>query len=221
MKNTVTDHSPLTAAKILQLLIVSTSLLFISGCGEVDEGDGTVVNSINLPTDSSLTLYCPDAGIAANPCVLDDPENPYAITPISDANKFDLSAAAPSAKARFYLWATAQAISPRGENQFYVAGALQEMYGESGSELAREQALRAYRSVLDNYFYSVTFFEATWVGGDDIYYPFPVRKLVGQNMYNPATLTPLFDVPAEALQMFGMWGYTYDDAVTLDFTPNY
>ena len=128
---------------------------------------------------------------------------------------------APSAKARFYLWATAQAMSPRGENQYHVAVSLHEMFGESDSTLARKQALRAYRSVLDNYFYSATFFEATWLGGNDIFYPYPVRKLVGENMHNPGSLIPLFDNPAEALAIFGEWGYTYDDTVTKDFTINY
>jgi len=221
MKNTDKDNAILSVFKTAQLLFMAALISAISACGEVDTGDGQVVNGVNLPLDSALSLYCPDAGIASEPCILDDPENPYLITAVTDDNKFELSDAAPSAKARFYLWATAQAMSPRGEIQFYVAVALHEMYGESGSELAREQALKAYRSVLDNYFYSVTFFEATWVGGDDIFYPFPVRKLVGQNMHNPATLTSLFDDPAEALEMFGLWGYTYDDAVTKDFTINF
>ncbi len=222
MKNTVKDNALFTVVRIWHSMIVTVFVVTLTACGEVDENDGTVINSIELPTDSALTLYCPDAGIGGESCILNDPDNPYATTSVNDLNKFELSDAAPSAKARFYLWATAQAMSPRGENQFYVGGALQDMYGDSGSDLAREQALRAYRSVLDNYYYSVTFFEATWVGGDEIFYPFPLRKLVGQNMHSPsAPLTSLFDNPAEALQQFGLWGYTYDDAVTKDFTPNF
>lgn len=208
--------------RVLRLLGIALATITLAGCGEVDKGDGTVVNAVDLPTDSALTLYCEDAGIAAEPCILDDPENPYAITPVNDDTKFTLNDAAPSAKARYYLWATAQAMSPRGENQFYVAVALHQMFSESGSELARTQALRAYRSVLDNYFNSVTFFEATWVGGDDIFFPFPVRKLVAQNMTSPAApLAPLFDEPVEALALFGQWGYTYDDTDSKDFTPNF
>lgn len=218
-KNTAPTTLPVR--QIWSFTVLSLLTILISGCGGVDSNDGTVVNDIELPVDKVLTLFCPDAGIASEPCILDDPDNPYARTPVSDDNKFDLHLATPSAKARFYLWATAQAMSPRGENQFYVAQALQEMYGESASELARTQSLRAYRSALDNYFYSVTFFEATWVGGDEIFYPFPVRKLVGQNMHSPATLTSLFDNSAQALEKFGEWGYTYDDTVTKDFTPNF
>lgn len=195
--------------------------VLISGCGDVVSTDGLVVNDIPLPVDSSLSLFCADAGIGPEPCILDDPDNPYAITPVTDDTKFTLSNAAPSAKARFYLWATAQAMSPRGENQFFVAVALHEMFGESGSALARSQALRAYRSVLDNYFFSATFFEADFLPGDDIFFPFPVRKLVGVNMHNPAAPLPaLFDEPVQALEQFGQWGYTYDDQRTFDFSPN-
>jgi len=208
--------------RVFRSLGIALAAIILSACGEVNNNDGTVVNAVELPTDSALTLYCEDAGIAAEPCILDDPENPYAITPVNDDTKFTLNDAAPSAKARYYLWATAQAMSPRGENQFYVAVALHEMFSESGSELARTQALRAYRSVLDNYFNSVTFFKATWVGGNDIFYPYPVRKLVAQNMLSPsAPLAPLFNDPVEALAQFGQWGYTYDDTDSKDFTPNF
>ena len=74
------------------------------------------------------------------------------------------------------------------------------------------------RSVLDNYFYSVTFFEADFLPDPDIFYPFPVRKLVGQNLHSPQPpLITLFDRDAiQANELFGQWGYTYDDQVTLD-----
>ena len=222
MKISNNSEKNLKDNKTWRLMIVSALALAVTACGEVDKNDGEVSNSVALPTDSVLTLYCPDAGIADEPCILDDPQNPYAITPVNDDTKFTLNDDAPSAKSRYYLWATAQAMSPRGENQYYVGAALHEMYSESGSELAREQALRAYRSVLDNYFNSVTFFEADFLPGDDIFFPFPVRKLVGQNMVNPgAPFAPLFDEPVEALEIFGQWGYTYDDQNTEDFTRNF
>ena len=199
--------------KYYKPVIALSSVLLVTGCGGVGSDDGNNVNNVQLPIDSALTLYCAGAGIASEPCILNDPENPYAITPVNDDTKWDLSNAAPSAKARFYLWATAQAISPTGENQFFVAEALQGMYGESGSELARNQALKAYRSVLDNYFYSVTFFECDYAGcpDDDLFYPFPIRKLSGANMHSPAApLTLLFDNANEMFELVGEWGYTYD-----------
>ena len=222
MKKLFEQRAQDTKLNALKATVLCLSMLLISGCGEVDSGDGQVTNSIDLPVDSVLKLFCPDAGIASEPCILDDPENPYATIPISDANKFELNTDAPSAKARFYLWATAQAVSPRGENQYFVATALHELFTESGSDLAKDQALRAYRSVLDNYFNAVTFFEADFLPPPDIFFPFPVRKLVGQNMVAPAaTLDPLFAQPVEALALFGEWGYTYDDQLTLDFTRNF
>ena len=223
MKNTLNKSAQISMAKYWQWTLISVFILLVTGCGEVDSNDGRVVTNTTLPTDGALKLHCPDAGIAGEPCVLDDPDNPYARTPIFDENKFQLNDDAPSAKARYYLWATAQAMNPRGENQYFVALSLHQMFIESGSVLARTQALRAYRSVLDNYFNSVTFFEANFLPAPDIFFPFPVRKLVGQNMVAPvAPLTLLFDRGAiQALELYGQWGYTYDDQGTLDFSRNF
>ena len=230
MNMKIASHTQQVLTRQWLVIGLSALMLFVAGCAEVEDDDGVKLSGVTLPTDSSLTLYCADAGVGAEPCVLDDPDNPYALTPITDANKFELSIAAPSAKARYYLWATAQAMSPRGENQFYTAAALHEMYSESNSELARTQALRGYRAVLDLYFNSVTFFEADWLADDfdpddddsDLFFPFPVRKLVGTNMHSPgAPYASLFDDPAQALELFGEWGFTYDDAGTRDFSRNY
>ncbi len=225
MNTTHTAPATFSAARIYRLIGLTLMAGLLSACGEINDYDGDVVEPVDLALlDNVLTLHCEDAGIAGEPCVLDDPDNPYALTAVTDENKFDLSTAAPTAKARFYLWATAQALSPRGENQFYTAEALHELFSETGSELAREQALRGYRSVLDNYFYSVTFFVADFLppGAPETVFPFPVRKLVGQRMASPsAPLDPLFDFPIQANETFGEWGYTYDDQGTQDFTPNF
>lgn len=225
MKNILKQRAHNTKSIVLKATFLSVCMFLVNGCAEVDSDDGQVSNSLNLPVDSALTLFCPDAGIANEPCVLDDPNNPYATVPISDANKFQLSDDAPSAKARFYLWATAQAVSPRGENQYNVAFALHEMFDLSGSEIARNQALRAYRSVLDNYFNAVTFFGPFLVNGEEVFTPAPVRRLVGENMYAPGTVGNIFDNndgPNQtlALQQFGEWGFTYDPG-TGDFSRNF
>jgi hypothetical protein len=198
--------------------------LIITGCGEVDESDGDVVarynsngvligGNINLPTDSALTLYCPDAGIAGEPCILDDPQNPFSDTPIFDTNKFVLYRDLTSAKASFYLWGTAQAMSPRGENQYYTGVSLQQMFTQTGSALAREQALRAYRSVLDNYFDEVTFFQfPDPPAAGDVFYPKKVRLLAVHNLWEPATgINPLFANNLLAWEALGEWGYTYEE----------
>lgn len=214
MKDPINKDAQADKARTWPTVLIVTSLFLLSACGEVDKDDGLVLEEVELPTDSSLTLYCPDAGIADETCLLDDPENPYSITPINDDNKFDLDFATPSAKARFYLWGTAQAMNPRGENQYYLARALQEMYTESGSELAKNHAIRAYRSVLDNYFDEVTFFQFPDPPAEgEIFYPRKVRLLSVPNLWAPdpgLNLDPLFDSNLLAWEALGEWGYTYD-----------
>ncbi len=111
-------------------------------------------------------------GINTETCVLTDPENPFrfvtivepdANTPDDVVTKYDLEdtipTGAPGAKARFYLWATALARRPTGENQWYTARALHRLYTYNGDELIRQQALKAYRSNLDNFFGSLVYFD--------------------------------------------------------------
>jgi hypothetical protein len=216
MKYLINKRAHVSKVNIWTLSFIASTMLLLSACGEVDKDDGLVLEEVQLPTDSSLTLYCPDAGIADEPCILNDPENPYSITPINDDNKFDLDFATPSAKARFYLWGTAQAISPRGENQYYLARALQEMYTESGSELAKNHAIRAYRSVLDNYFDEVTFFQFPDPPAEgEIFYPKKVRLLSVPNLWAPdpgLNLDPLYDNNLLAWEALGEWGYSYEES---------
>jgi len=226
-------HAQLSDAKIGRLAIACSLLLMLAGCGK-DSDDGEVVNTLAIPTDVVLNLYCADIGIYTETCVLDDPDNPYASVPFVTENpdpdappgqdfndaKFALAAAvAGNPKATFYVYATAQARSPSGENQWYTARALHELFTASGSDLIRDHALRAYRSVLDNYFESATFFEATFLpapppGG--IFYPLLLRELTAVDMaLTPGGFTPLFD-PADAgnnqfiaRNTLGGWGYTW------------
>ncbi len=161
------------------MLLVFTALAF-SGCNERDSNDGEVIENILLPTDVVLNLFCPDVGINDEQCVRDDPENPFATVavlepdqvpededgnPLAD-DKFALAAALPEgpsgAKARFYLWATALDGRQTGENQWYTARALHELYDANSNrvfedELIKEHAKRAYRSVLDNFYGQVIF----------------------------------------------------------------
>ena len=140
-------------------LCMASLLVLLTACGG-GEG-GYEVNEVKLPVEYTLNLYCEDAGIANSRCILDDPENPYARSLVNDETKFQLYDDSPSAKSDFYLWATALARAPVGENQYYTALSLHDLYTQGGSEVARDQAKRAYRSLLDNYFDSVTFFEGS------------------------------------------------------------
>ncbi len=223
------EKALMSTENLIPMIALSSLVFLMTACGDVDKNDGTVISGVELPEDSVLTLYCPDAGIASEPCVLDDPENPYAITPVLAPNpddsdpdeeegaafKWALDRDAPSAKARFYLWATAQAMSPNGENQYHVALALQGMYSESGSELARDQAIKAYRSVLDNYFDDVWFFKYPQTPEPtEFLWPKKVRLLSIDNLWDvPADrggIDPLYTSELAALEALGEWGYTFE-----------
>jgi len=212
----------LNARKVSFLPVLAAALLLLSGCGK-DSSDGEVATIVALPTDDTIpfNLYCKDIGLVINSCVLDDPNNPYARSPLTTELKFELSADAPSETARFYLWATALAkgIGAGGENQFYAAQALHRMWSASGSELTRTQALRAYQSYVDNFRGSSTFFEIPLESED--FFPFSLDQFAGEMLYDPTnasnlsgTATPLFSPDfatnvARANQAIGEWGYLY------------
>ncbi len=199
--------------KFLLYSILNLLLLSILGCGS---DSSQITNSITLPTDMLLTLYCENAGIYPEKCILDDPDNPYRMVNITETNKWDLHTAAPSAKARFYLWATALAHTPTGENQYYVASSLHQLYSDGTSTNAKAQAKRAYRSVLDNFYDSLTYWEASWLPGSPTpVYAVPLKDLTGMRMYDPTPdgLTSLYSDRYNALNDLAIWGYSYNSTL--------
>lgn len=206
-------------------------LLALVGCKEPDEGEGQLITSILLPVDTVLDLHCPDVGINAETCVLNDPDNPYATAVINEFDqnnpdaetKFTLANELPpgpsGAKARFYLWATALARRPSGENQWHTARALHELWDANGDPLIQAQALKAYRSVLDNFFGSVTFFECcpeVSPDGTPVAFPATLNELVADNLFNAASTGWARLVPGDpllTLSLLGEWGYTYDPEI--------
>jgi len=185
MKDTFTKNAHLARPVGWRLAVVCSMLLLISGCG-VDSGDGDVVDSITLPpaSDLKLDLYCADFGLFTESCVLDDPDNPYALAAVNNDNKFDLAPdGAVSPKGLVYYWATVQARAPNGENQLFTAQALYALSNKSCSKLIQDQAQRAYRSVMDNYLTAVTFFSTGDFGlFPEVFYPFPVRTVSANDM---------------------------------------
>ena len=197
---------------MLALLVLTTPvILMTAGCDEIDSG--VVRNTVDLPLDSTLNLACEDEGIFPEDCVLDNPGNPYASVAVTEDNKFQLNDEAPSAKSRYYLWATALARGAgiQGENQYYTALSLHEVFAESGSPTTREQAIKAYRSVLDNFFFSPTFFVVT-INGEEASIAVSLKDIVGGNLFDPASssLVPLYSDPVLALDDISSWGYVYD-----------
>jgi len=218
-------------------LLFSFGILVAGGCSSPSDTDGEVINGIVLPTDVVLNLACENVGIYPENCVLGDPENPFITTTIVEFDennprqddKFDLNDSLPpgpaGAKARFYLWATALARRPSGENQYYTARALHELFDANSNvlstdELAREQALKAYRSVLDNFWGTVTFFECELCApdefGDLIKFPAQLNEEVGDDLFRfESTGFKLLIEGGEirVLELIGKWGYTYDPAI--------
>ncbi len=213
---------------VLKTLALLATAFILSGCEEKGGGDGTVINQILLPTDTLLNLACADAGVGFETCVLTDPENPFAdvATPEFNVNnpdartKFDLANAIPAgptgAKARYYLWATALARFPSGENQWYTARALHELFDANSDELIREQALKAYRSVLDNFFGSVTFF--TCCGG--VSFSVNLNEQTADDLYRTESTGFVRLIPGDPLNaqsLLAEWGYTYRPATPPNF----
>lgn len=231
------NHSLPAIYKSLTMMLFGFGVLVAAGCDSPTDKDGQVINGIVLPADVVLNLACENVGVYPETCVLEDPENPFLTTAIVEFDpnnpdqddKFDLNATLPpgpaGAKARFYLWATALARRPSGENQYYTAKALHELFDANSNvlstdELAREQALKAYKSVLDNFWGSVTFFECDLCepdeNGDLIKFPAQLNLEVGDDLFRfESTGFKMLIEGGEirVLERFGLWGYTYDPAI--------
>ena len=206
--------------------IALLSALVVGGCGGPSDGapeDGDDITTIVLPTDTILNLACIDVGINTETCILDDPENPFRNVPTPEFNvndedaltKFELFANIPDgptgAKAAFYLWATALARFPSGENQYYTALSLHRLWDAEGDPIVRDQALRAYRSVLENFFGSVTFFVFF-----DCAPPisFPLNELTADKVvFSEITAGLVSLVDGDTLARRGVlseWGFSYE-----------
>jgi hypothetical protein len=222
--NYIEQHLKLLTAA----LVAGSMMLLTAGCSEVD--GGAVQSTVQLPTDSVLNFACENEGIHLETCVLDNPENPYANVAITEpkdeepddpctelydpTSKFTLSDDAPSSKAKYYVWATALAkgVGLQGENQYFTAFYLHALYAETGSPTTREQALKAYRSLLDNYFLGVTFDKYEVAECEEVKVAAALKDRVGENLVAPTdpALVSLYSIPDFALQDISEWGYVYD-----------
>jgi len=206
MKTLINQYSQQVKSKACNAIGASFLLLFMAGCGDAASDNGQVVTEFQLTTDP-LVLFCPDVGISDESCVLFDPANPFARSAVTNETKFDiLSDANPgySSKYRFYLWATAHARDAQGENQFFTADSLHSVFRETGELVMRDQTIRAYRAVLDDFFGSVTF--------DVNQNQFLLRDFVGDRIVRPnfSALPELFDSQPLAIEALDEWGYIYD-----------
>ena len=65
-------------ATMQKLLVVPVLGLLLAGC---NPADGTATG---VASNEGFSLYCPNVGIAADQCILSDPENPYAGETLDD-----------------------------------------------------------------------------------------------------------------------------------------
>lgn len=241
MKNLIQYTAQPKLTKYLVRAALCVLLVGINGCNEErDANDGMLINSIILPTDVVLDFYCADVGVYPETCVLGDPANPFVTTTIIEfsvsdpdaTNKFDLFNSIPAgptgAKARFYFWATALAQRASGENQFYTALALHELFDANSNvlskdELVREQALKAYRSLLQNFFGSVTVFTccpASSPTGEPVPFSIPLNELTADNLFRTDATGFLRLVDGDPILVLSLlldWGFSYQPANP----PNY
>ena len=221
-------YRQIVRTSVMKTTALLATALIVSGCESPGDTDGVVINEIILPTDTLLNLACADAGVGFEKCVLEDPENPFAAvaTPEYNVNdpdaktKFELANNIPAgptgAKARFYLWATALARFPSGENQWYTARALHELFDANSDPLIQNQALSAYRSMFDNFWGSVTFF--TCCGG--VSFSATLNEKTADDLYRTGATGYVRLVPGDPLNTLSLiseWGYTYRPATPPDF----
>lgn len=138
------------------------SLLFlvlslVVGCGG-DDGEFLFGENIS---GLQFEFYRDDEGIYPSTSVLDNPRNPFRENPPSDDTKFDILGNGGNAGA-FYAWATLLAIQPNGENQYYAATKLRDIYDArevDGPDLekVRQMAIAGFQVVLDEFPDAVTF----------------------------------------------------------------
>ena len=115
-------------------------------------------------TGIQFELFNETEGIHPSEVTLDNPRNPFREFIIGADTKFDILDDAGNA-AGFYAWATVLAGQPTGENQFYTATKLRDMFlanevPEEDREIVLRMAINGFQRVLDCFPNSV-FFDTT------------------------------------------------------------
>jgi hypothetical protein len=209
------------------LAILSLGLVAGVGCSGGGSG-GSDRTEVTLDTSTVLgSLYCEDEGLYGDTCVLENPDNPFADAYFPDTESyFEMAEGLPSALSAYYLWATALARQPAPEFQFLVAQSLHALYTEGQDPLARDQAIRAYRMALDEFFDGQFYFAADYLTGEPLV-GLAIKDLVAENLANSFErgFLPLVEPPDENLgqaqALVGEWGYSIRVVLAPDLsTPN-
>ena len=142
-------------------LFVGLSLFAVlaAACGDTEEyrfGFNT--------TGIQFELFNETEGIHPSKVTLDNPRNPFREFVIGADTKFDILDDGGNAGA-FYAWATVLAGQPTGENQYYTATKLRDIYlanevPQEDRPIVRQMAIDGFQRVLDCFPDSV-FFDVT------------------------------------------------------------
>ena len=151
--------------RTLTLALGARLLVSFSGCTEPDGPEYLFGDNL---TGLEFTVYTTDVGIYPDQSVLDDPNNTFGDQPPLNDLKWDLHATAGNVPA-FYGWATMLAYEPIGENQYFAALRLRDIYYRGDpppgyGPVVRDMALRGFQSVLDNFPDSLVFDASGTVG---------------------------------------------------------
>ncbi len=129
-------------------------------------GTGCALDAGTWRTGTDLTQlrfdpWSEDVGVYPDSSILDDPANPFAdsLDPNSDL-KWDVQES--GCDRAVYSWATALALQPTGEHQYYTAACMQALYEGGRVEdddlyLVWTLAIRGYEQVILSFPDSVTY----------------------------------------------------------------
>lgn len=122
-------------------------LLLVSCGGDPEPRFGFNVSGIQFE------VFDETEGIHPSDVTLDNPRNPFRTFNISDDQKFAILDGGGNAGA-FYAWATVLTAIPIGENQYFTAIKLRDIYRanevpEADRETVRLMAINGFQSILD------------------------------------------------------------------------
>jgi len=143
----------------IKCLFVGLALL-AAACG----GDNEQYRFGFNTTGIQFELFNETEGIYPSEVTLDNPRNPFREFAIGEDTKFDILDDGGNAAA-FYAWATVLANQPTGENQFYTATKLRDIFlanevPQQDRQIVRQMAIEGFQRVLDCFPDSV-FFDVT------------------------------------------------------------
>jgi len=115
-------------------------------------------------TGIQFELFDATEGVHPSKVTLDNPRNPFREFNIGEETRFDILTDGGNAGA-FYAWATLLANVPVGENQYYAATKLRDIFQanevpQQDREIVRQMAIDGFQRVLDCFPDSV-FFDVT------------------------------------------------------------